>query len=282
MTLQEIQYFALQTKRGIFHMFVSAVELVFMGRPGWGAYSFPAIPILILLLIVISYPLTTKKIRIRTRTAKRQKGRIFAFCPGPFCPSLPAMTPTLALVVLVLFAGASFFFALAETSLFSLGKWQLRQLEERSPTRGKIISRLLSEPQDLLATLALGNSFANAGIVAIGLLLAMRRAWAAPAVWPALLVLILFGGEVAPKALAVRAPELWATRVAGVMFFLQRVSRPLRRVARRLTNLSHVAFPSPPALSNALSDAEYQALVEMAYQQGALAAAEKEIILQII
>jgi CBS domain containing-hemolysin-like protein len=192
------------------------------------------------------------------------------------------MTPTLALVVLVLFAGASFFFALAETSLFSLGKWQLRQLEARSPARGKIIGRLLAEPQDLLATLALGNSFANAGIVAIGLLLATRRAWPAPPVWAALLVLILFGGEVAPKALAVRAPELWALRVARLMLFLQRFSRPLRRVAQGLTNLSLRAFPNPPAAAAGLSDAEYQELLEMAYQQGALAAGEKEIILQII
>src|SRR6202042_3785198 len=36
----------------------------------------------------------------------------------------------------------------------------------------------------------------------------------------------------------------------------------------------------PPAAG--LSDAEYQELLEMAYQQGALAAGEKEIILQII
>jgi CBS domain containing-hemolysin-like protein len=55
-------------------------------------------------------------------------------------------------------------------------------------------------------------------------------------VWAALLVLILFGGEVAPKALAVRAPELWALRVARLMLFLQRFSRPLRRVAQGLTN----------------------------------------------
>jgi CBS domain containing-hemolysin-like protein len=192
------------------------------------------------------------------------------------------MTPTLALVVLVLFAGASFFFALAETSLFSLGKWQLRQLEERSPARGKIISRLLSEPQDLLATLVLGNSFANAGIVAVALLLALPRDWPLPVVLAALLVLILFGGEVAPKTLAVRAPELWALRVARLMLLLQRISRPLRRVAQSLTNLSLGAFPKPPAPAAGLSDAEYQELLEMAYQQGALAAGEKEIILQII
>src|SRR5580658_3872932 len=192
------------------------------------------------------------------------------------------MTPTLALVVLVLFVGASFFFALAETSLFSLGKWQLRQLEERSPVRGKIISRLLSEPQDLLATLVLGNSFANAGIVAVALLLALPRDWPLPVVLAALLVLILFGGEVAPKTLAVRAPELWALRVARLMLLLQRISRPLRRVAQSLTNLSLGAFPDPPAPAAGLSDAEYQELLEMAFQQGALAAGEKEIILQII
>jgi CBS domain containing-hemolysin-like protein len=208
--------------------------------------------------------------------------RVFAFCAEAFCPNLPCMTPTLALVVLVLFAGASFFFALAETSLFSLGKWQLRQLEERSPARGKIIVRLLAEPQDLLATLVLGNSFANAGIVAVALLLAVRREWPLPAVLAGLLVLILFGGEVAPKTLAVRAPEQWALRVARLMLFLQKISRPLRRVAQGLTNLSLRAFPNPPVAAAGLSDAEYQELLEMAYQQGALAAGEKEIILQII
>jgi CBS domain containing-hemolysin-like protein len=153
------------------------------------------------------------------------------------------MTPTLALVVLVLFAGASFFFALAETSLFSLGKWQLRQLEARSPAWAKIISRLLAEPQDLLATLVLGNSFANAGIVAVGPFAGHAPRWPRRRCWRRLLVLILFGGEVAPKALAVRAPELWALRVARLMLFLQKFSRPLRRVAQGLTNLALRAFP---------------------------------------
>ncbi len=193
------------------------------------------------------------------------------------------MTPTIALVVLAAFAGASFFFALAETSLFSLGKWQLRQLETRFPQRAAIISRLLSEPQDLLATLVLGNSFANAGIVMVALWLAVRRQWQGPAVLGGLLLLILFGAEVAPKTLAVRAPELWALRVARLMAFLQRTSRPLRRVAQWVTNLSlRAVAPEPANARSGLSDAEYQELLEMAYQQGALAAGEKEIILQII
>jgi len=100
-------------------------------------------------------------------------------------------------------------------------------------------------------------------------------------VMAALLLLILFGAEVAPKTLAVRAPELWALRVARPMLFLQKASRPLRRVAQGLTNACLRAAPNPPAAAG-LSDAEYHELLEMAYQQGALAAGEKEIILQII
>jgi CBS domain containing-hemolysin-like protein len=53
-------------------------------------------------------------------------------------------------------------------------------------------------------------------------------------------------------------------------------------VAQGLTNLTLRAVPSPPSQAAGLSDAEYQELLEMAFQQGALAAGEKEIILQII
>jgi len=193
------------------------------------------------------------------------------------------MTPFLALAGLIAFSGASFFFALAETSLFSLGHWQVRQLEERSPGPGKIISRLLAAPQDLLATLVLGNSFANAGIVAVMLWLAWRNDWPANLVMFGVLWAVLFGCEAAPKTLAVRAPELWARRVARPMLFLQNASRPLRRVAQYLTNTALRALaPAAQAAPAGLSDAEYQELLETAFQQGALAAGEKEIILQII
>ena len=71
-----------------------------------------------------------------------------------------------AVVVILISAGASFFFALAETALFSLSKWQMRQLSERAPRFGRVISQLLADPQDLLATMVLGNTFATAAMLA--------------------------------------------------------------------------------------------------------------------
>src|SRR5277367_252753 len=105
----------------------------------------------------------------------------------------------LAITAILIFAGASFFFALAETALFSLGQWQVRQLVERHPHRGKFVARLLERPQDLLATLALGNTFANAAMLAIALRMVFDAGWVLTLTMIALLTFVLIVCEVFPK-----------------------------------------------------------------------------------
>src|SRR5215475_7523484 len=117
-----------------------------------------------------------------------------------------AATPFAAVVVVLMFAGASFFFSLAETSLFSLSKWQVRQLAERYKRTGPIVENLLSKPQDLLAALALGNTFANAAVLAVALWMALEGQWPTFITIVGVLVLLLVGCEVFPKTMAVRTP----------------------------------------------------------------------------
>ena len=183
----------------------------------------------------------------------------------------------------VLFAGASFLFALAETALFSLGRWQTRQMAERNPDEGKVVGRLLGAPQDLLATIVLGNTFANAGLVCLGLWLVLSQGWSMAWVAPGVLLVILIGGEVLPKTLAVRAPEFWALRVAKPMLWLQAGTRPLRQVAQRLNSALLPALAAPGGkLPEGATDEEYMELLELACQQGTLAPSEKETILHVI
>ncbi|MDB6064324.1 MAG: hypothetical protein JWR26_532 [Pedosphaera sp.] len=194
-----------------------------------------------------------------------------------------ALMPYLAGLGLLVFAGMSFFFALAESALFSLGKWQVRQLSERAPVAGGLVARLLGEPQNLLATIVLGNTFANACIVAIALWVAPWGHWLIFVLLPSLLLLILVGCEVVPKTLAVRTPERWALWVARPMNFLQRFLGPFRRVAQGLdASILRALVPKSYKPQAEMSDEEYQELLELAYQQGTLARSEKEIILQII
>jgi len=199
-----------------------------------------------------------------------------------------ASGPLAAVAVVVIFAGASFFFALAETALSSWSKWQVRQLAEREPRRGGMVARLLAEPQDLLATMVLGNTIASAAMLAVALWMAIHGRWPLAGTVVGLLALTLIGCEVWPKTLAVRRPEGWSLRVARPMAWVLRFSLPLCRVAQRLNGgilqavILRAVVPrtvQPPA---GLTDADYQELLEMAFQQGALAQSEKEIILQVI
>jgi magnesium and cobalt exporter, CNNM family len=194
-----------------------------------------------------------------------------------------ASTPVVAVVVVLIFAGASFFFALAETALFSLSKWQARQLAERQPGAGAKVTWLLAQPQDLLATMVLGNTFASAAMLAVALWMALHGHWPPVPTIVGLLSLILIGCEVWPKTLAVRRPEQWALRVVRPLSWFMSVSLPLCRVAQRVNEaILKALVPRTVTPTSPLTDADYQELLEMAFQQGALAQSEKEIILQII
>jgi len=191
--------------------------------------------------------------------------------------------PLMAAVAVLILAGVSFFFALAETALFSLGKWQVRQLAEKNPRRGSVVARLLDHPHDLLAAMVLGNTFATAAMLAIALWMALGGHWPTAPPVIGLLVLILIGGEVLPKTLAVRRPEQWSLRVARPLLLFEKLALPFRWLAQKLNEaILKIVVPKSVKPQTVLNDADYHELLELATQQGTLAEAEKEIILQII
>ena len=110
-----------------------------------------------------------------------------------------------------------------------------------------------------------------------------ERHWPLPLTLALLLVLVLIVGEVIPKALAVRAADQWSLRVASPMWFLVRVTRPLRRIAQRLNSaILRVTIPKSVRPLARLTEEDYPELLEFAVQQGALAKSELEIILELI
>ena len=180
-------------------------------------------------------------------------------------------------------AGASFFFALAETSIFALGKVRARRLAEQAIPEGVIVAGLLEHPVDLLATIVLGNTLATAGLVSLALMPVIHAQWPLGYTLIGVFALILFGCEVLPKTLAVRAPDRWALRVARPILWLETGTGSIQRFFRRLNEaiLGRIV-PRSVKPQNTLTDEDYHELLDMAFDQGALAQREKEIILQII
>lgn len=180
-------------------------------------------------------------------------------------------------------AACSFFFALAESSLFALGRWRARQLAEAASVEGRRFAALIRAPQDLLATLVLGNTAANGIMIGAG---AWALAAAGASQLPGMLVILavmLIGCEVIPKILGVRAPEFWAVRVARLMTWMIWVIAPFRRVAQEINAaLLRAAIPKSVTPHPEISEDEYQDLLEMAQRHGAVSASEKEMILRIL
>lgn len=192
-----------------------------------------------------------------------------------------ALKGYLVLLGVLVFTGASFFFAVAESALFALGKWRARQMA--SQAGGERVARLLENPAELLATIGLGNTIANGAIVALGLWPALSGQW--PFLWTLVgtAAVILIGGEIVPKTLAVRAPEHWALWVARPMLLLQGGTGWLQRLFQQFnTWLLGVVKHRGPKAASAPAEEEYRELVDLAFQRGTLAQTEKEIILQII
>lgn len=193
------------------------------------------------------------------------------------------MGPTAWLVLpgVLVFAGASFFFALAESALFALGKWRARQMAEQPG--GAIVLRLLEQPGELLATIVLGNTAANGAIVALALWPVLLGQWPVLPTLSAVALFILVGCEILPKTLGVRAPEQWAIQVARPMLLVRETTGWLQRLFQRFNEeLLRLLVRGAVRPQAALAEEEYQELVELAFQQGTLAKSEKEIILQIV
>ena len=193
--------------------------------------------------------------------------------------------PLFAIALLVILAGGSFFFALSESALLSLGQRRARELQERRVRNADVVIKLAEKPQEVLATIVLGNTFANALIVATVVLYALG----AESNWNTLISLallvmgLIFICEVTPKALAVRNPETWAIRIAHPLELIVSWSAPVRRLAQRIVDaVVRMVIPRQLKPMQGVSADDYADLVEAAHQQGALAAQEKEILLQIL
>ena len=191
--------------------------------------------------------------------------------------------PVLPVLGIILFCGLSFLFALAETALFALGRWQVERLAESAGAAGKRVERLLKLPEELLSTIVLGNAFANAAVVALVLWIAEHRSWE---LWAALLVmfaLLFILGEMIPKTLAIRDPEAWSVRVAGPMVAAMTGLSAFREGASLLGNsVLKALIPATLKPLQVQTEAEYKELLELATQQGTLGQNEREIILQVL
>jgi putative hemolysin len=202
------------------------------------------------------------------------------------------VTPTLIceLLLLISLLAGSAFFSGAEIALFSLSKLQLRRLRQDHPKRGQLINELLDRPHQLLSTILLGNTVASVCAATVGYTI-IETFWPSHAEAlsvPVMTVLILVFGEITPKTLVIRRPEVFALRLAGAASFTVRSTKFIRRLAeavsgamvKRIERIPY--FASRKARTSAPTEEEYRTLLNVSELAGIVRREERTMVNKIL
>lgn len=184
--------------------------------------------------------------------------------------------------------------ALAEFALVSARKARLQQLTDQGDARAEIALQVAREPGEFLSTIQIGITLIGVlagafGGATLSKWLAEhlgRVAWLAPVsqglalglVVLAITLLSLVLGELAPKRLALSAPERYALALARPMRSLARLMRPVVRLLNWLTERVLRLLRLPAAVDASVTEEEIRVLIEQATEAGVFAEAEQDML----
>jgi len=178
---------------------------------------------------------------------------------------------------LLAFFGLSAFFSLAETAVLSSNRYKLKHLAAQGNRRAQQLVTWLETPEKLLATILLGNNFANIGAATVSSSIVARLviqpdldiALAIETV--VLTMVILLFCELGPKAVAVRHPEKISLRIVIPVEICVKLFYPITRWGVRFAGLffRSVKSESETLATTAATDMELRALISGNRQEGA-------------
>jgi len=186
--------------------------------------------------------------------------------------------PLILLFVLCLLLAS--FFCSAETAFIGTQKIRLQHLVESGHPKAKILARIISQPEKLLALTLLGINFFESAMATIGTLIAISL-WGAnlgAALATIFLTIItLIFAEFFPKSLAVRYGEKLALVYATPVDLLMKLLFPflfiLNHIGLRFTGLFGKIEPKPT-----ITEDEFHTLISVGHREGTVEPAEAEML----
>jgi len=184
-------------------------------------------------------------------------------------PGRGAALITFLTVLMLGLLAVSAFFSGAEAALFSLTRLQLHQLEERRDRASRRILHLLSNPQETLSAILVGNNLVNIAIsslaTALFLVLFDDRDRAVRTAFLVAFLAVLVFGDITPKTIAVNYSLAVSRAASGGLVLATRLLKPLAVafgwLAARLLGLLGQPQTSPVS-ARLISRAELRTVLE--------------------
>ncbi|MFT5151869.1 MAG: putative hemolysin [Planctomycetota bacterium] len=187
------------------------------------------------------------------------------FLPALFALALLALSGTLSA---------------SETALFNLDESQVKR-------GGKRVQWLLSDPREVLISILLGNVLVNLLFftTATGALAAINPfggTFGALVDGSSALIAILVLGEILPKSLALRAPDLIAQRAALPLVVFVKMTKPLRRFVRCVMDICLRIMNEEERSDGGVTADTLAFVLEQSAQGGVLKPGEADLLSEII
>jgi putative hemolysin len=190
------------------------------------------------------------------------------------------------ILVLIILAILSAFFAAAESALISISKIRLRHLMAKGDKRANRVYNLLTTRLDkFVAAILIGNNFVNIAISGIATILFLK--YYGPKWGPAISIVcvsffVLIFCEITPKIFGIQRSErfsLWAVSSVEVLI---RIFEPLVFLFTKISNFIIRIFGStPPKRSPLVTEEELRLMIELGKEEGVLSDEERKMLHRI-
>jgi len=159
---------------------------------------------------------------------------------------------------------------------------QIHRLRRYHPKATKQLEELLAAPTDLLASILIGNTIVNVAAANLGFILAEQLVphHGELVAIPAVTLLLIIFGELAPKRLGLRKPDSLAMLYLPALIFLIKICAPLHILLEKITHSFRSHFT--PRRSAALTKAELLTVVDVGHEEGVINKEERAMVDGII
>jgi putative hemolysin len=175
------------------------------------------------------------------------------------------------LLVLLILLGLSAIISGSEVALFSLEPEDIESLKSSNKRSAKLILNMLSDPEQLLASILVGNNFINIAIVLLAshvsdALISFGDAKTLQFIFQIVIItfMLLLFGEIVPKVYAAHFPKNLALKLSPFIHFLGRITRPINLILIHSTSFVNKRLNKNPRV---LSIEEISKALKLAHHE---------------
>ncbi|NJL08167.1 MAG: HlyC/CorC family transporter [Methylacidiphilales bacterium] len=188
----------------------------------------------------------------------------------------------IALLVVILCLGASFFFSGSETALTAVSRARMRALEQKGDRRAATVNRLLAARERLIGGILIGNNIVNTAAASLttGVMLALVGEVGIVYATVLVSIVVIVFSEVLPKTVAINFPErvalLVSRPVAAVVALFGPLTLVIEALVRAILKLVGLRLGGPRDVLSAHE--ELRGAVDLMHHEGAVVKEDRDML----